>query len=181
MADAPTAAPVPAGMDVDAERSQAGFRVRTRWNQALEGRFTGIGGSMRADRDGRYQVHLSLDSGSADLADNAVLTARLRGKGFFDAELHPRLHFVSDPLPAALMHTGGELGGTVTIRDITRRERFRIQPAGCERPGLDCPVRASGSVRRRDYGMRRMPLLLRDEVIFDLSIRLQPLPGAGAP
>lgn len=177
----PRPPPPPASVPVDAARSQVGFQVRTRWNQTLLGRFTRMYGTLQTEADGRGHVQLWLDSGSAEIDRSAALTERMHGRQFFDAQRHPQLRFASDPFPIALLHDGGELDGTVTIRDISRRERFRIRPADCDRPGLDCPVQASGRVQRRHYGMRRMQLLLRDEVVLDLSIRLQAAVPADSP
>lgn len=177
----PPPPPPPTSVPVDAARSQVGFQVRTRWNQTLRGLFTRMGGAMQTEADGRRHVQLWLDSGSAEIDRSAALTQRMHGPQFFDAQRYPQLRFASDPFPVALLHDGGELDGTVTIRDISRRERFRIRPADCERPGLDCPVQASGRVQRHHYGMRRMQLLLRDDVVFDLSIRLQAAAPADSP
>ena len=35
---------------------------------------------------------------------------------------------------AALVADGGKLAGQLTIRDVTRRETFTIQPSACARP-----------------------------------------------
>ena len=37
-------------------------------------------------------------------------------------------------------------------------------PAGSERPGIDCPIRVSGSIDRSDFDMRQWQLALADRV-----------------
>ena len=93
-------------------------------------------------------------------------------RGFFEAERFPEVEFVSEPYLPALIVEGGKLAGQLTIRDVTRRETFTIQPGTCARPAIDCDVIANGSVRRTDYGVDRWVLAVSDNVRFTLRLRV---------
>ena len=80
---------------------------------------------------------------------------------------------MSEPYPSALIAQGGKLAGELTIRDVSRRETFVIEPSTCARPAYDCDVVANGSVRRTDYGVDRWIFAVSDHVRFTLRLRLE--------
>lgn len=157
---------------VDPERSRVGFELGTRWGQALQGRFQAVAGEVEVLPDGRRRVRLQLDTRGVEIAGHDGYTRFARGSGFFDVEHWPTVEFVSDPYDRSLLRHGGNLGGTLTIRGISRRENFVVAPGGCERPGLDCDVFAGGVIDRGDYDMGRWRIAIRDEVNFYLRLRL---------
>lgn len=157
---------------VDPERSRVGFELGTRWGQALQGRFQAVAGEVEVLPDGRRRVRLQLDTRGVEIAGHDGYTRFARGSGFFDVEHWPTVEFVSDPYDRSLLRHGGNLGGTLTIRGISRHENFVVAPGGCERPGLDCDVFAGGVIDRGDYDMGRWRIAIRDEVNFYLRLRL---------
>nr|WP_257644116.1 YceI family protein [Luteimonas salinisoli] len=161
---------------VDAEASVAGFSLRTRWGAALEGRFPELSGEVRLLADGRRQVHLRLSARSVEIVGHPRYSRLTRGEGFFDAERHPEVVFVSEAFAPDLVREGGALAGVLDIRGVQRRELFEIAPAACARPMVDCPVLVTGSVRRADYAMDRWAFALSERVQFDLSLRGAPTP-----
>ncbi|MDH5823273.1 YceI family protein [Luteimonas sp. RD2P54] len=161
---------------VDAAASRIGFTLRTRWGRSLEGRFPDHSGEVRLLVDGRKQVHLRLSARTVEIVDHPRYSRLTRGEGFFDAEHHPEVTFVSEAFAPALVREGGELAGVLDIRGVQRRELFEIAPATCERPMIDCPVLVTGSVRRADYAMDRWAFALSERVQFHLSLRGTPLP-----
>src|SRR3546814_2948314 len=58
-------------------------------------------------------------------------------------------------------------------RGVQRRERFRIEPAACDTPARACDVIAHGSIDREDYGMDRWRIAVRDDVRYQLRLRLR--------
>ncbi len=163
--------------EVDAAQSRVGFTLKTRWGQGLAGRFPVFRGEVEALPGQRHRVRLLMSAREVEIIDHSPYTRHARGRGFFDAERHPEVGFVSQPYPAALLQSGGALAGTLSIRGVSRGETFRIAPATCARPGMDCDVVAHGDVRRSDYGMGRWGLALADEVRFSLRFRThEPLP-----
>jgi polyisoprenoid-binding protein YceI len=159
--------------EIDPQHTQIGFTLKTRWGQTLLGRFPRYSGSIESLDDGREQVRLKLSSKDVEIVGHPSYTSMTRSRGFFEAERFPEVEFVSDPYPSALVAAGGKLAGQLTIRDVTRRETFTIQPSTCARPAIDCDVIASGSVRRTDYGVDRWVLAVSDNVRFTLRLRMR--------
>ncbi|CAN5639226.1 hypothetical protein BH23PSE2_BH23PSE2_08910 [soil metagenome] len=163
--------------EIDATASRIGFALKTRWGQGLEGRFPVFRGEVEALPGQRQRVRLLLSTREVEIVEHSAYTQHTRGRGFFDAERFPEVGFTSQPYPAALVHSGGALAGTLSIRGVSRRETFQVEPATCSRPGLECDVVAHGDVRRSDYGMGRWGVALADEVRFSLRMRSHgPLP-----
>lgn len=152
-------------------RSEIGFVLRTRWGQQLDGRFPDWSGVILALPGGAHQVRLTLDTAGVEIVGSRSYTRITRGAGFFDVERHPEALFVSDPYPTALLRDGGDMTGVLSIRGIAQRESFRIEPATCDRPAIDCDVVGQGDIRRSRYAMDRWGYALADQVRFTLRIR----------
>ncbi|WP_255492537.1 YceI family protein [Luteimonas sp. RC10] len=168
---APVLASETRALVLDTARSDIGFQLRTRWGQQLEGRFDDWHGEIVVLPDGRHQVRLTLPTGGVEIVGSRSYTRITRGAGFFDVERHPEVRFVSDPYPATLAREGGAMTGVLSIRGIAQRETFRIAPAQCTRPAVDCDVVGEGDVRRSRYAMDRWGYALSDQVRFTLRIR----------
>jgi polyisoprenoid-binding protein YceI len=162
---------------VDSDASRVGFELHTRWGQALHGQFRAVQGEVRVRPDGLREVHLALQTQGVEIAGHPGYTRFARGSRFFDVERWPVVAFESDPYPPALLQRGGTRAGALTIRGVTRRETFVIQPSACERPAVDCDVVAGGVIDRGDYGMGHWRVAISDAVEFHLRIRLR---GAAA-
>ena len=159
--------------DIDPQYTQIGFTLRTRWGQTLRGRFPSYSGNIESLDGGRERVRLRLSAKDVEIVGHPSYTGMTRSRGFFEAERFPEVEFVSEPYPSALVVEGGKLAGQLTIRDVTRRETFTIQPSACARPAIDCDVVANGSVRRTDYGVDRWVLAVSDSVRFSLRLRVR--------
>ncbi|TWT19328.1 polyisoprenoid-binding protein [Luteimonas marina] len=166
---------VPAA-EIDTAKSRIGFSLKTRWGQALEGRFPRWQGEIVPVSELRRQVRLRLPTDGVEILGHPQYSKITRGKGFFDADRHPHVEFVSDPYTDELLREGGLLAGALTIRGVRRREVFTIEPATCDRPTIDCDVVASGVVYRSDFAMDRWAFALSDRVVFSLHIRARPAP-----
>jgi polyisoprenoid-binding protein YceI len=164
--------------DIDPVASQIGFTLKTRWGQSLQGRFPDAHGEVAELADGRHQVRLQLPAGTVEIVDHAAYTRLTRGSGFFDVDAYPLVEFVSDAYSPELLRSGGPLAGTLTIRNVRRREVFTIEPAACARPARDCDVVASGSIHRSNYGMDRWDFALSEKVRFFLRVRVREGRGA---
>lgn len=168
-----TAGTSPPGEQVlDRQRSQAGFQLRTRWGQRIEGRLPLLEGERRVLADGRHQVRIVLDARHVEVEDSARLDAIARGDRFFGADAHPRIVFLSDPYPPGLLEVGGDVPGWLQIRGIRRPEVFTLEPSACPEPGSQCAVHAHGRIERADYGMDALRLALTGQVHFDLRLWL---------
>lgn len=158
---------------IDDVHSRIGFTLKTRWGQVLDGRFPVYRGDVLLLPDGRRRVSLRLAAREVEILGYPGYSRITRGRGFFDAERFPEVGFVSQPYTEQLIRSGGELAGRLRIRDVERREIFTIEPASCERPGLDCDVVATGVVSRSDYGLDRWGFAIGDSIRFSLRIRTQ--------
>lgn len=156
---------------IDARASWAGFSLRTRWGQTLDGHFPDMRGEILAVAGERRQVRVTLSTASVEIVGSTRYTRLTRSEGFFDAERHPEVEFVSDPYPQSLVHEGGKLAGQLTIRGRTRREVFTLAPSSCDRPGVDCDIFATGVVYRGDFAMDRWAVALSDRVRLTLRLR----------
>lgn len=162
-----------AAQQFDPVYTRFGFELRTRWGQRVVGTFPRYHGEVSGLADGRRQVRIALYADAVEVAGSARYTALARGEGFFDAARHPLIEFVSEPHLDALLHDGGQLRGRLSIHGIVRTETFVLTPSACARPGLDCDVVAQGSVSRDDYGLDGWQFALRDQVRFNLRVRLR--------
>ncbi len=162
-----------AAAEIDPVASHIGFTLKTRWGQALVGRFPDYRGEVAELGGDRHRVQLQLSAATVEIVDHATYTRFTRGEGFFDAAHYPHVDFVSDAYPPELLRDGGPLPGTLTIHGVRHREVFTISPATCARPASDCDVVASGSIRRSDYGIDRWNFALSDRVRFSLRVRIR--------
>lgn len=161
-----------AAQPFDPAHTGFGFELRTRWGQRVVGTFPSYQGEVIRLPDGRRQVRIQWSTAAVVVAGSARYTAMARGEGFFDANKYPLIEFVSEPLTDAVLHGGGRLRGRLSMHGVARNETFALKPSQCARPGLDCDVVATGSVRREDYGLDGWQLALRNKVRFDLRVRL---------
>lgn len=158
--------------EIDAGASRAGFTLHTRWGQPLQGHFPSLRGQVDDLGGGHHRVRLVLLTDDVEIVGHPGYTRFARGSGFFDSRRWSQVEILSDPYDAALLRDGGELGGILRIRGVQRREHFRVEPATCDTPARACDVIAHGSIDRQDYGMDRWRIAVRDDVQFQLRLRL---------
>jgi polyisoprenoid-binding protein YceI len=175
-ARAPSTAGHPVTAVVRAD-SQFAFTLHTRWGQVLIGRFPNAEGEVIVLPDGRREVRLKLDAETVEIVDHPRYTRLTRGPRFFDVTRNPDVQFLSEPYTSDLLHAGGSLYGQLRLHGVQRRERFVLQPAGCAHPGRDCDIVARGVISRADYDLDGWRMALRDDVRFDLRVRLRDLPA----
>lgn len=159
--------------EIDPQFTRIGFTLKTRWGQVLEGRFPRYEGRIEALPDGRRRVRLKMSAQDIEIVEHPNYTGFTRGEGFFEADRFPVVEFVSEPYSFALIERGGPLAGQLTIRNVSRRETFVIEPSTCARASVDCDVIAGGAVRRSDYGVDRWIFAVSDIVRFTLRLRVR--------
>ncbi len=167
--------------EFDPAYTRIGFTLKTRWGQTLQGRFPRYDGRIEVLDDGRFRTRFRVDARAVEIVNHPKYTDLTRGEGFFEATRFSHVEFVSDAYGSDLLRTGGNLGGELRIRDVRRRETFRIEPTECDRPALDCDVVAAGTVRRSDYGVDRWMFAVSDMVRFQLRLRRREDGEGGAP
>jgi polyisoprenoid-binding protein YceI len=158
----------------DPAASHADITVDLRVAGRVGGRFGKIAGELRPADGERWRVHARIDARSLKLDGPGWMQRSMRSPKFLDVENHPRIDFESVSFDRALLRTGGALAGDLTLRGRRGRVGFRIAPSTCDAPGRDCPIRVTGTVSRRAFGMSAQRLWLRDAVGFDFKVRLRP-------
>jgi polyisoprenoid-binding protein YceI len=161
----------------DPAASHADITVDLRGAGRVGGRFGKIAGELRPADGERWRVHARIDARSLKLDGPGWMQRSMRSPKFLDVENHPRIDFESVAFERALLRTGGELAGDLTLRGRTRHVRFRIEPAACDDPGRGCPIQVRGSVSRRAFGMVSQRVWLRDAVGFDFDVGLRDHPA----
>lgn len=160
---------------IDVDRARAGFWIRPAWFKRIEGVFPvleGVASWSQTNGDLRVDVHIDM---RALQMNNGSHLSWAQSKDFFDVEQHPWARFHSDAISAKELHDGGAIAGEMTVRGISQRVRFTLEPATCDQPGIVCPVHASGEVSRSAFGMDARRLAIRDTVHMDISVYLVPL------
>ncbi|MBE1162979.1 YceI family protein [Dyella acidiphila] len=159
---------------IDSAASQASFQVRLLWLEHIGGNFTQVLGEVAP---GPSPDSLVVDA-VIPVQSVSMPSKRMRqwllAPAFFDADHHPTIHFVSDPVAQAELDSGGILTGNLTLRGVTAPVHFAVQPAHCEeQSSTPCHLTLHGRVQRSTFGMTGDHLPLSDSVELNLSITLQ--------
>jgi polyisoprenoid-binding protein YceI len=164
---------------INPAQSAVQFSVRKFWFAHVRGTFPALSGTLRridtpADADlGVVDATLAVDRLEMD---DAVDRARALGPDFFDAAQFPTIAFDSDPFPLALLATGGNLRGRLTLHGEHHPVTLLLQPSACPRQPLACVIRVRGTISRLRFGMRDWRGVLSSNVALDLRISLREPP-----
>lgn len=159
---------------IAADRSHADFAVRLLWLHTISGRFMQINGRIRLDPHGLATVDARIAVDSVAM-DSARFRRWVLAPEFFDAAQYPVIHFISEPIPLALLSTGGTLDGRLSLRGMTQPIRFELQPAACGAiTTAGCVIEAHGTLSRNAFGMNTHRTALSDQVQLGLWIALGP-------
>jgi polyisoprenoid-binding protein YceI len=167
--DAPTLPP----LVFDPAQSQASFKVRLRIMRPAVGHFLDVRGELQPD-GAKQRVAVEVDPRRLRFEGPAWMGRVTRSADFLAVDAHPRIAFRSDPFAPALLRTGGEMRGELTLRGQTRPVAFKVLPSACDTPGRGCPIAVTGKVSRHAFGMDSYRLSVRDAVEFDFRVRLKP-------
>ena len=172
------AMPGDAGTDTlkfDPAQSRAEFGVRVMWLIPVHGRFGSMRGTIVIDHfRGTARVDALIDAADVHMRSRGD-EAWVKSPEFFDVQHFPQIQFVSEAFSLERLSKGGQVGGTLTIRGVSKPAHFEIDVTACPGAiGVDCPVEAGGTIRRSDFGMRSHRGALSDKVDLDFSIRVLP-------
>lgn len=164
---------------IDHERSSAEFELKVLWLLGVHGRFNNVRGTI-VTSPARDSVIVD-----ARIAVNEITMRNksheewVKSAEFFDAQHYPQIEFVSDPTPPARLRSGGTITGTLTIRGVLRPVQFEVAAPDCQVvAGESCPVAASGSIHRSEFGMMSRRAALSDKVDLSFSIVTKTAPDA---
>lgn len=155
----------------DAAQSLAEFEVRVMWLIPVHGRFGALRGAITIDRfHGSASVDARIDVNDVHMR-SAGNEAWVKSAEFFDAAHYPQIQFVSDAFAVTRLKSGGPIDGVLTIRGVARQARFELAASACpDAIARTCPVEATGTIRRSDFGMRSRRGALSDKVQLDFSV-----------
>lgn len=164
---------------LDAARSRAEFEVKVMWLVGVHGDFGSVRGDIGVDRfHGSFNVDAYIDVNDLRMRSRSY-EAWTKSDEFFDSEHFPQIHFEANGIPLRRLQSGGEVEGELTIRGIRKAVRFEIDPSDCENPlGGDCPVLATGTIKRTEFGMRSRRATLADKVQLHFAIYVASTPPA---
>lgn len=158
--------------DLDSERSRASFSVRVLWMFPVEGQFSTLHGQVRIDPARQLAtVEARIDAATVSMRREGTENW-VRSAEFFDVQRFPEIEFRSVSFPLARLQQGGDLPGRLFMRGHSQSVLFRLEPAICPTPAIDCAVQAKGDVRRSEFGMRSRRATLSDNVHLTLDIYL---------
>ena len=159
----------PKAGEIDADRSQARYKVRLLLPLNAGGEFRKISGTLKKKDSEQWQISVKLDAREIDYI-GPDWTARMSySEKFLAVESHPIIRFQSEPLTEGVLSTGGEVKGKLTLRGQTRPVLFNLEAPTCDNPGYECPLQVSGLVSRRDFGMSAYRMSVRNSVEFTFS------------
>jgi len=65
------------------------------------------------------------------------------------------------------------ISGVLDLRGASKPVQFVFARASCKKPGVACPIHASGRISRIAFGMTRYQLVVGDAVDIAVDMRLQ--------
>ena len=157
---------------IDSTRASASFWIRPVWLKRIEGVFPVLEGTaFRQLKDGSLVVDVGIDVRALQMQRGSYLTWA-QSTEFFDVERHPWIRFRADAITPQRLREGGEITGWLELRETRGPIGFELEPASCDTPGIDCPVRASAAISRSAFGMDARRLALGDLVHLSISVYL---------
>lgn len=168
------AAAGPAGYRINPDASEATFQVRLFWLDNVNGHFTHVDGDLApGPQPESWIVNATIPVNSVSMTSSRMRKMVL-APSFFDAEHHPVIHFVSNPVAQSELTGGGTLTGYLTLRGITAPIQFAMEPERCEQlSAAPCKILLRGNLQRSTFGMTSNRVALSDRVDLNLSITLQ--------
>lgn len=160
-------------ISIDAGQSTASFLVHTRISMKAGGQMNQVSGELVGSPDSGWQVVVTVDGHSLKFRGPRWMERITRSEAFLAVDRHPEIQFHSQRFDDAALHAGGPLLGDLTLRGKTLAVSFRLLPSTCAQPGRDCDIQVQGTVSRHAFGMNAYRTLVKDEVDFDIRVRLQ--------
>jgi polyisoprenoid-binding protein YceI len=160
---------------LDPARSSAEFEVKVLWLIGVHGHFGKVEGAVTIDRTADSAVaEARIDAERITMRTHSY-EAWAKSDEFFDARAFPLIHFTSEAFPLERLRNGGDITGTLRLRGVDRRVTLAVRPSGCpDAVANTCPVEASGTILRSDFGMKSRRGTVSDKVELAFSIFLAP-------
>ena len=146
--------------EADADHSQVLFSVLHVGLTDYFGRFDKVSGTLNFDgnQPERSAVSITIDMNSID-APIERLTAGLKGADVFDSQQYATATFKSTSIARTGPNTG-RVSGTLTIRNVAKPVTLDVVFNGGTqnpmKPGYSLGFRATGTIKRSDFGLTAM-------------------------
>lgn len=159
---------------IDGRHSSVRFVVHLLWRMRSEGHLTRVSGQLIGSPANGWQVLVNVDGRSLRVQGPRWMDRVTRSDAFLAVDRYPAIRFGSEHFSDAALHAGGPLSGELTLRGVTRPVSFQLLPSACAHPGRDCDIEVNGSISRRGFGMTAHTTTVRDDVDFNMRVRLRP-------
>ena len=154
--------------------SEVGFCIDSKFQQ-IKGSFKDIKGGIALDpsADNNGQALLAIRTSSVSTSSSLVENI-IKSETFFDVERYPEILFVSTGFEWE-SETKGVLKGNLTLRGITKPVTFNVvlsDVKGNKVGNSDLIlVKITTSIKRADFGMDSMTLMVSDTVKLCMSVQ----------
>jgi polyisoprenoid-binding protein YceI len=132
-----------------------------------------VRGTLRGSAATGWRVDVRLDAKGLRFPGPQWMERATRSASFLAVDRYPSIRFASETFDDALLRSGGELAGELTLRGQRHPVAFTMLPPGCARPGRDCDIRVEGAISRRAFGMTAHRAIVLDRVDLRIRARLQ--------
>ena len=164
----------PARWAVDPLASRAEFNVRFLGLVRINGRFARFTASIDPAVGDMLRVEARFETASLDMSTDQQ-ERWARSDEFFDSARYPTIEFRSEPFARALLASGGEVKGALTLRGETHETALALRPVDCPLESrAPCVLDASASVARTAFGMKTRRGMISDRVGLSLHIVARP-------
>ncbi len=157
---------------VDPGHSSAQFSAGHLGFSLLIGRFNKVEGtfSIDAKKPDTGKAAITIDAASID-SNHEKRDKHLRSPDFLNAKQFPKITFESTEFKGN--RKGGTLKGKMTLKGVTRPVSFTIKQIGEGKDpwgGYRNGYRATGKIKRSDFGMKFSLPKVRDELVLEINI-----------
>ncbi|HAK11904.1 MAG TPA: hypothetical protein DCO78_07940 [Chitinophagaceae bacterium] len=166
---------------IDAAHSEINFKVKHLMITNVTGNFTQFDATMEASADDFSDAKISFEADVNSInTNNEQRDGHLKSDDFFNAELFPKLTFVSSGLQKK-SDSEYALTGDLTIRNITKTVTLDVEfggtmtdPWGQQKAGFEI----SGKINRKDFDLKWTAtteaggIVVSDEVKLQLAVQM---------
>lgn len=167
---------------VDTVHSNVDFTVRHMMVSKVRGSFTDFDAEIEADVNDLTSANITFTIQVASVdTKNEARDNHLRSEDFFDADNHPTLTFQAKEITRKKDDTY-EMTGDVTLRGVTKEERFTVEFEGVAKDPMSGAEKAGfsvdGKIKRSEYGLNWNAaletggVLVSDDVHIHLDLQL---------
>ncbi len=157
---------------IDPQHTSVHFQVNHLGFSEVVGRFNDLSGKIHLQPDGESSVDVEIQTASVD-TNYDKRDDHLRSPDFFNAKLYPVIRFTTEKVSFNKNGEPEKVTGKLTLHGKTGPVTLSIQPVGAgDDPwgGYRIGYKATGVIKRSDYGMNFMQGGIGDDIAINLNI-----------